>query len=153
LLETRNKPYTTTLGTINQKMKTKLNFIFLSFLFVLNSCCFGAKEEYLGNNIYLSEYDNVDRRILYQKESCATTGTEIVPMTILEISYNSEWVIAKSGSKRKNSDFKYWVIKNNYENLPNSETVIENRIEFSNLKKFESYLVEKNIELKLRKID
>jgi|TARA_B110000238_G_C16058404_1_gene409287 hypothetical protein len=134
-------------------MKTKLNFIFLSFLFVLNSCCFGAKEEYLGNNIYLSEYDNVDRRILYQKESCATTGTEIVPMTILEISYNSEWVIAKSGSKRKNSDFKYWVIKNNYENLPNSETVIENRIEFSNLKKFESYLVEKNIELKLRKID
>lgn len=131
-------------------MKTKLNFIFLSFLFVLNSCCFGAKEEYLGNNIYLSEYD---RRILYQKESCATTGTEIVPMTILEISYNSEWVIAKSGSKRKNSDFKYWVIKNNYENLPNSETVIENRIEFSNLKKFESYLVEKNIELKLRKID
>jgi hypothetical protein len=134
-------------------MKTKLNFIFLSFLFVLNSCCFGAKEEYLGNNIYLSEYDNVDRRILYQKESCATTGTEIVPMTILEISYNFEWVIAKSGSKRKNSDFKYWVIKNNYENLPNSETVIENRIEFSNLKKFESYLVEKNIELKLRKID
>ena len=134
-------------------MKTKLNFIFLSFLFVLNSCCFGAKEEYLGNNIYLSEYDNVDRRILYQKESCATTGTEIVPMTILEISYNSEWVIAKSGSKRKNSDFKYWVIKNYYENLPNSETVIENRIEFSNLKKFESYLVEKNIELKLRKID
>ena len=134
-------------------MKIKLNFIFLSFLFVLNSCCLGAKEEYLGNNIYLSEYDNVDRRIFHQKESCATTGTEIVPMTILEISYNSEWIIAKSGNKRKNSDFKYWAIKNNYENLPDSETVIKNRIEFSNLKQFESYLAEKNIDLKLKKID
>ena len=145
--------YINKLGTIDQKMKIKLNFIFLSFLFVLNSCCLGAKEEYLGNNIYLSEYDNVDRRIFHQKESCATTGTEIVPMTILEISYNSEWIIAKSGNKRKNSDFKYWAIKNNYENLPDSETVIKNRIEFSNLKQFESYLAEKNIDLKLKKID
>ena len=76
----------------------------------LNSCCFSAKEDYLGNNLYLSEYDNVDRRILFQKESCATTGTEIVPMTVLEIAYNSDWIIAKSGSKRKQINFEYWII-------------------------------------------
>jgi hypothetical protein len=134
-------------------MKTKLNFLFLSLLFILNSCCLGADEEYLGNNIYLSSYDNYDIRILYQEYSCATSGAEIVPMTVLEISYNSEWIIAKSGDKRKNSDFKYWVIKNNYESLPNSETVIKNRMEFSALEKFEYYLAEKEINLELKKID
>jgi hypothetical protein len=134
-------------------MKTKLNFLFLSLLFILNSCCLGADEEYLGNNIYLSSYDNYDIQILYQEYSCATSGTEIVPMTVLEISYNSEWIIAKSGDKRKNSDFKYWVIKNNYESLPNSETVIKNRMEFSALEKFEYYLAEKEINLELKKID
>ena len=153
MLETRNKPYTNTLGTIDRKMKTKLNFLFLSLLFILNSCCLGADEEYLGNNIYLSSYDNYDIRILYQEYSCATSGAEIVPMTVLEISYNSEWIIAKSGDKRKNSDFKYWVIKNNYESLPNSETVIKNRMEFSALEKFEYYLAEKEINLELKKID
>ena len=134
-------------------MKTKLNFLFLSLLFILNSCCLGADEEYLGNNIYLSSYDNYDIRILYQEYSCATSGAEIVPMTVLEISYNSEWIIAKSGDKRKNSDFKYWVIKNNYESLPNSQTVIKNRMEFSALEKFEYYLAEKEINLELKKID
>jgi hypothetical protein len=130
-------------------MKTKLNFIFLSLLFILNSCCLGADEEYLGNNIYLSSYDNYDIRILHQEYSCATSGTEIVPMTVLEISYNSKWILVKSGDKREKANYKYWVIKNNYDGLPNSETVIKNRIEFSNLKKFESYLAEKNIDLKL----
>ena len=134
-------------------MKTKLNFLFLSLLFVLNSCCLGAEEEYLGNNIYLSSYDNYDIRILYQEYSCATTGTEIVPMTILELSYDSEWIIAKSGNKRKKSDFRYWIIKNNYESLPNSKTVIKNRIEFTDLKKFEFYLAENKINLELKKID
>lgn len=74
----------------------------MTLLIVLNSCCFGAKENYLGNNIYLSEYDNVDRRILYQEESCATSGIEIVPMTVLEIAHNSEWIIAKSEIKERN---------------------------------------------------
>jgi hypothetical protein len=134
-------------------MKTILNFVFLTLLFVLNSCCIGADEEYLGNNIYLSAYDNYDIRILYQENSCATSGIEIVPMTILEISYNSEWIVAKSGNKRKKTDYQYWVIKNKYDSLPNSETVIKNRIEFSDLKKFESYLAEKNIDLELKNID
>ena len=141
------------LGTIDLKMKTKLNFLLLSVFFVLNSCCLGADEEYLGNNIYLSSYDNYDKRILYQEYSCATTGTEIVPMTVLEMSYNSEWIIAKSGNKREKTDFKYWVIKNDYESLPNSETILKNRIEFSDLKKFELYLAENKISLELKKND
>jgi hypothetical protein len=134
-------------------MKTIRNLLFLSFLFTLNSCCLRAKEEYLGNNIYLSEYDNIDRRIFYQKESCVYVGVEIIPMTVMEISHNSEWIIAKSGNKRKNSDFKYWVIKNNYDSIPNSKTIFKNRIEFAELKLFNSYLVEKKIDLELEKID
>lgn len=126
-------------------MKTKINFIFLSLLFVMNSCCLGADEEYLGNNIQLSAYDNYDIQILHQERSCATSGTEITPMTVLEIAYNAEWILAKSGNKRKKADYKQWLIKNNYDSLPNPETVIKNRIEFSDLEKFESYLTEKKI--------
>ena len=134
-------------------MKTRLIFINLTLLVLLNSCCFGTKENHLGNNIYLSEYDNVDRRILYQTESCATSGVEIVPMTVLEISHNSDWIIAKSGSKKTESEFKYWVIKNKYDQLPNSETVKNNTAEFNDYDLFKSFLIEKNIKLELNKID
>ena len=125
----------------------------MTLLVLLNSCCFGTKENHLGNNIYLSEYDNVDRRILYQTESCATSGVEIVPMTVLEISHNSDWIIAKSGSKKTESEFKYWVIKNKYDQLPNSETVKNNTAEFNDYDLFKSFLIEKNIKLELNKID
>lgn len=137
-------------------MKARLVFYNLTLLVVLNSCCFGTKETHLGNNIYLSEYDNVDRRILYQTENCATSGVEIVPMTILEIGNNDKWIIAKTGygKKRTKSEyFKYWTIKNGYEKNPNSETVKSNTTEFDNRKDFENFLIENQIELKLSKID
>ena len=129
---------------------------FLILVISLNSCCIGAKEDYLGNNIYLSEYDNVDRRILYQTESCATSGVEIVPMTILEIADNNKWIIAKTGNGRKRTEdkfFKYWVIKNDYENSPNSETVKRNTTELNNRQDFDKFLTENKIKLKLNKID
>ena len=129
---------------------------FLILVISLNSCCIGAKEDYLGNNIYLSEYDNVDRRILYQTESCATSGVEIVPMTILEIADNNKWIIAKTGNGRERTEdkfFKYWVIKNDYENSPNSETVKRNTTEFDNRQDFDKFLTENKIKLKLNKID
>lgn len=135
------------------KKRIEYLFTFLILFITLNSCCLGAKEEYLGNNLYLSEYDNYDIRILYQEYSCASSGIEIVPMTILEISHNSEWIIVKSGNKRKYSEFKYWVIKNNYENLPDSETVKMNTTEFEKQENFKKFLTENNIELKLKKID
>jgi hypothetical protein len=134
-------------------MKTRLIFIHLTLLVLLNSCCFGTKENHLGNNIYLSEYDNVDRRILYQTESCTTSGVEIVPMTVLEISHNSDWIIAKSGSKKAEAEFKYWVIKNKYDQFPNSETVKNYTTEFNDFDLFKSFLIEKNIKLELNKID
>lgn len=124
--------------------------------FSLNSCCVGAKEDYLGNNIYLSEYDNVDRRILYQTQSCASTGVEIVPMTVLEISHNQKWIIAKTGYGKIRTDedyFKYWVIKNDYESLPDAETVKLNTTTFNDLDGFEKFLTENNIDLELRRID
>ncbi len=98
--------------------------IFLTIVTVSNSCCIGAKEVYFGNNIYLSEYDNVDRRLLYQARSCATSGVEIVPMTVLEIANNDEWIVAKTRvveAKIGEKLFKYWVVKNDYERLPDSE--------------------------------
>jgi hypothetical protein len=91
---------------MKNRMKGILNFLIL--VISLNSCCIGAKEDYLGNNIYLSEYDNVDRRILYQTERYATSGVEIVPMTVLEIAYNNNWIIAKTGNGRNRTDEKYF---------------------------------------------
>jgi hypothetical protein len=130
--------------------KQKIIFINLVLLILVNSCCLGAKEIFLGNNIYLSEYDNVDRRILYQKESCAISGAEIVPMTVTEIAYNSEWIIAKSIKK---SESKFWVIKNNYQHMPNSDIVIKNTTEFNDDASFKLFLTEKKINLELKKIN
>jgi hypothetical protein len=130
--------------------KQKIIFINLVLLMIVNSCCLGAKETFLGNNIYLSEYDNVDRRILYQKENCAISSAEIVPMTVTEIAYNSEWIIAKSKIK---AEFKYWIIKNNYDHMPNSETVIKNTTEFNDDASFKSFVTEKKINLELKKIN
>ena len=95
----------------------------------------------------------MDRRILYKKEKCANTGSEIVPMTVLEISHNSDWIIAKSGNKRTKSDFKYWVIKNNYNQTPNPEIIIKNTTEFNDFDLFKSFLTENKINLELKRVD
>ncbi|MEI8272077.1 MAG: hypothetical protein WCG08_05600 [Paludibacter sp.] len=137
---------------MKKRIENILTFIILSIS--LNSCCIGAKENYFGNNIYLSEYDNVDRRILYQTESCATSGVEIVPMTVLEIANNSKWIIAKTGYNRNQTEdkyFKYWVIKNDYENIPDPETVKSNTTEFDNRQDFDKFLIVNKISLKLNK--
>jgi hypothetical protein len=68
------------------------------------SCCFGTKEDYLGNNFILSEYSNKERQILYSEEKCAVSGIPIVPMTVEAYAFNSNWIIAKS------SEEKYWII-------------------------------------------
>ncbi|MFI2743379.1 hypothetical protein ACG2LH_11615 [Zhouia sp. PK063] len=139
---------------MNNRIKNILTFLIL--VISLNSCCIGAKEDNFGNNIYLSEYDNVDRRILYQTESCATSGIEIVPMTVLEIGNNDKWIVAKTGNGRKREEkkfFKYWVIKNDYKNLPDSKTIKSNTTEFENRQEFDKFLTENNIEIELNKID
>lgn len=134
-------------------VKAILNFIIFGLLLVFNSCCIGAKEDYLGNNIYLTEDDNVDRRILYQIERCAVSGVEIVPMTILEIAHNDNWIIAKSGDKRNSSNFKYWIIHNSYLDIPDAETVQQNTIGPLDHNNFKRILNEKTIDLKLKSIE
>ncbi len=89
--------------------------LFLSGLMTLyNSCCPFIKQDSLGNNFYLSEYDNVDRRILYSEESCSNSGIEIVPMTVTEYAYNSDWIIAKSSASRQTTENRYWIVSKNF---------------------------------------
>jgi hypothetical protein len=45
------------------------------------------------------------------------------------------------------------MIKNDYENSPNSETVKRNTTEFDNRQDFDKFLTENKIKLKLNKID
>jgi hypothetical protein len=90
---------------------------------------------------------------MYQHKRCAVSGVEIIPMTILEIAHDEKWIIAKSGNKRTEGDYKFWVIKNQYEKIPDSETVKRNTIKFESQEDFEQFLSENHIGLKLRKID
>jgi len=128
-------------------------FISVGLLSVLSSCCFSTKEEHLGNNIYLSEYDIADRRILYSKESCTGSGIEIVPMTVLEYAYNSKWIIAKSGNRRTNSEIQFWIIKNDYEDEPTIEVIKSNILGSLDFETFSKELLNKKIDLTLKRIE
>jgi len=118
-----------------------------------SSCCAFIKVEHLGNNLYLSEYDNVDRRILYTEEKCSGSEVQIVPMTILEIAYDSQWIIAKSGSKNKPSTFKYWIIKNNYKISPKADTIKSNTLGPMDYKTFMEEIKNNDIRLTLKEIE
>lgn len=95
-------------------IRLKIILLFFGLLTLYNSCCPFIKEENLGNNFYLSEYDNVDRRILYAEESCSKSGIEIVPMTVIEYANNSKWIIAKSSASRQTAESKYWIIDKDF---------------------------------------
>ena len=86
-------------------------FLIFTFCLVLFSCddCAFIKEDYLGNDFILSEYDNVDRRIMYSKKRCSGSGQEIVPMTVLEYAFDDKWIIAKTGDRFK-KNIEYWVV-------------------------------------------
>ncbi len=106
--------------------------------------------------MYLSEYDNVDRQILYQKESCASSSIQIVPVTVLEIGHNDKWIIAKSGLAKGQEQYdliRYWVIKNDYPSLPDSEIVKSNTTEFRNRQDFDNFLSENKIGLTLSSVE
>lgn len=138
-----------------KKVMTKATLISLSLVssFILKSCCFGAKEDFLGNNIYLSEYDNRDRIIIYQTRNCAGSGVEIVPMTVIEIAHNEEWIIAKSDSKSNDSTLNYWIILNSYQDIPDAETVKKNTLGPLDSKTFNRIIKEKSIDLELKAIE
>lgn len=121
-------------------------------LFLVSSCDISAKEKYLGNNLYLSEYDCVDRRILYQTKKQANSVKEIISMTVSEIAYDKNWIIAKS-DQLKDKEIKYWIILNKYHKIPSPTEVKENTIGPLNKIEFDSILKKNKIELVLKRIE
>jgi len=93
-------------------MKKKVFVLFIVLSSLCSACCF-LKEEHLGNNFILSEYDNKDITIIYSEKTCANSGIQIVPMTVLEYGYDSKWIVAKSGSEGSNK-FQYWIIDKDF---------------------------------------
>jgi len=137
--------------------KNKVLF-FIGIMFLYNSCCPFIKEENLGGNFYLSEYDNVDRRILYSEKACSNSGIEIVPMTVTEYAYDLKWIVAKSALSRQGKDFQYWIIDKSFKVkiLQDNDSTI-NVIKLHVLGPFDSakfvqLLFAKDIKLELKKV-
>jgi hypothetical protein len=127
-------------------------------MFIYNSCCPLIKENNLGNNFYLSEYDNVDRRILYSEKSCGNSGIEIVPMTVKEYAYDSNWIIAKSSPSRQLEISRYWLVDKSFkvkiiQDNDSTINVIKSNVfgPFDSTKFFQ-LLLSKDIKLKLKKV-
>jgi hypothetical protein len=139
-------------------MRLKIMVLLFGLIALYASCCPFIKEESLGNNFYLSEYDNVDRRILYSEESCSNSGIEIVPMTVAEYAYNSKWIIAKSSASRQTAENKYWIVDKSFkvkiiQDNDSTINVIKSHV-FGpyDSTRFVQLLLTKDIELILRRI-
>lgn len=141
-----------TIHRLLKKLSLRIILI-IGLLTTMYSCCPFVKEEYLGSNLYLSEYDDTDRAILYSEKSCSGGGIEIVPMTILEYDYNSEWIIAKSGDKRKDSNIQYWIIKNHFDSELTSELIKANRVGPLTEELFLREMATRQVQLKFREIE
>ncbi|NTS42886.1 hypothetical protein HRG84_18505 [Flavisolibacter sp. BT320] len=105
-------------------MRKTIGFLIIGLSFLIHSCCGFIKEKHLGNNFRLSEYDNVDRRILYSEEKCSGSGIEIVPMTVTEYANDAKWIIAKSRTSRFGTEYQYWIINKDFkiETVANGES-------------------------------
>lgn len=90
------------------------------------SCNSFVKDKNLGNFFVLSEYDNIDRRILYTKDGNSNLGIEVVPMTVIEYANNSKWIIAKSSKSRFENNYEYWIIDKEFDKSKNVENIIKN---------------------------
>ena len=139
-------------------MHLKIMLLLFGLIVTYNSCCPFIKEENLGNNFYLSEYDNVDRRILYSEESCSNSGIEIVPMTVTEYAYNSNWIIAKSSASSQPAENRYWVVDKSFKmkiikDNDSTINVIKSHVfgPFDSTK-FVQLLFAKDIKLRLKKV-
>ena len=106
------RQYENQIDCLDMRKTTGLLMVALSLFF--HSCCWSAKEDHLGNNFRVSEYDNVDRRILYSEERCAVSGIEIVPMTVTAYANNSKWIIAQSRTSRFGTAYQYWIINKDF---------------------------------------
>ncbi|MBO9682011.1 MAG: DUF3997 domain-containing protein [Flavisolibacter sp.] len=140
-------------------IRLKIILFLFGLMALYNSCCPFIKEESLGNNFYLSEYDNVDRRILYSEESCSNSGIEIVPMTVTEYADNSKWIIAKSSASRQTAESKYWIVDKDFKvkiirDNDSTINIIKSHVfgPFDSAN-FVQLLLDKDIKLTLKKIE
>ena len=133
----------------NKNVKSHILLSIFSLSLFITSCCFSTKEKYLGSNLYLSEYSNIERSILFQQKRCSNTGIEIVPMTVFACAYNSDWIIAKSGNARLKKDFQYWIINNNNVNNPSLSNIKANTLGPLDWESFTTEIKEKKINLTL----
>lgn len=143
---------------INMKRTICIVIIFACVPICGCNMCFSVKETKLGKNFRLSEYDEVDRRILYSEEDCAVSGIEIVPMTVVEFAYDSRWLIAKSKPSRYSHDSQFWIV----DKVVGHEALRKGHYQVDSLKSFivgpldTMMFVRKlnaiNVSLKLRKI-
>ena len=108
--------------TIQKTNKISATIILVSLFF--GACCPFIKAKELGHNFILSEYDNIDRRILYSKDKCSGSGIEVVPMTVLEYDTNTKWIIAKSAKSRLSLDYEYWIIDKTFDISQNNDSTI-----------------------------
>lgn len=74
-------------------------------------------------------------------------------MTVLEYNYDSKWIIAKSGSKRENTNIHYWIIKNKFDQEPTSDQIKLNTTGPLVEEQFFKELTERQIQLNLKKIE
>ena len=96
-------------------MRKTFGLLIFGLSLFIHGCCGATREEHPGNNFRLSEYDNVDRRILYSEEKCSGAGIEIVPMTVIEYANDSKWIIAKTRIARPGLEYQYWIIDRNFQ--------------------------------------
>jgi hypothetical protein len=95
-------------------MRKTNRLLIVSYGLFIHSCSGFINEEHLGNNFRLSEYDNIDRRILYSEEKCSGSGIEIVPMTVTAYAKDSKWIIAKSQISQFGRKYQYWIIDKDF---------------------------------------
>lgn len=139
-------------------MRLEIILLFFGIMIFYNSCCPFINEEALGNGFYLSEYDDVDRRIVYSENICSNSSIEIVPMTVVEYAYSPNWIIAKSSTSKHKDENEYWIVDKSFKakiGLSNDSiiNVIKSHVfgPFDSTR-FKQLLLDKDIKLTLNKV-
>ncbi len=117
------------------------------FAIIFSACDnWAQKDTSLGNNFILSEYSTKERAVYYSQNGQITGSREIIPMTVMEIGYDDDWIIAKSDGNHA----PYWIIKKHFNPSENRDSIC---LYFYDYKKFMNNIKSRNIHLHLKRID